>query len=114
MINLNHNLDGNDLLNDAYAIICTDNPNARELDGGAWVPSRTLDDYDLETAAAEAATDAGDTTRALLEMCIEYLGDDPIWQELEEAAGRALLAFAEEMDYEASNYLGDEDEDGEE
>lgn len=109
MTNYNRNLDGNDLLNEAYAIICTGNPDARELDGGAWVPSEALDDYDLETAAAEAATDAGDTTRALLEMCIEYLGEDPIWQELEEAAGRALRAFAEEMDQEARHYLEDED-----
>ena len=110
MINTNTNLDGNSLLNDAYAIAVTDSPNARDI-CGLWVPSEALDDYDLETAASEAATDSGDTTRALLEMCIEVLGDDPIWQELEEAAGRALRRFAEDMDEEARHYLGDEEED---
>ena len=47
-------------------------------------------------------------------MVLEYLGcdDDPFWQELEEAAGRALRKFAEEMDREAESYLEDEaDED---
>lgn len=108
---MNTNLDGTDLLNDAYAIVCTDNPDARDLDGGAWVPSEALTDYDLETAASEAACDAGDTTRGLFEMVYEYLGgdEDPIWQELEEAAGRALRKFAEEMDEEARHYLEDEE-----
>ena len=106
----NSNLDGYALLSDAYAIACTDNPDARDI-CGAWVPSDALTDYDLETAASEAATDAGDTTRALLEMCIEYLDDDPIWQELEEAAGRALRKYAEEMDREAESYLEEEAED---
>lgn len=96
----NNRLDGYDLLNDAYAIACADNPDARDI-GGDWVPSEALSDYDLETAAGEAAADAGENTRALLEMCIEMLDDDPIWQELEEAAGRALRRYAEEMDREA-------------
>lgn len=104
------NLDGYDLLNDAYANAVTGNPDAIDIPyGGAWVPSDALDDYDLETAASEAATDTGDTTRALLEMCIGYLDDDPIWQELEEAAGRALRKFAEEMDRESERSL---EEDG--
>ena len=109
---MNTNLDGNDLLNDAYAIVCTDNPDARDLDGGAWVPSEALTDYDLETAASEAACDAGDNNHALFEMVLEYLGndDDPFWQELEEAAGRALRKFAEEMDEEARHYLEDEED----
>lgn len=114
MYNTNTHLDGNDLLNDAYAIACTDNPEARDI-CGAWVPSDSLTDYDLENAASEAATDSGSngggTARALLEMCLEVLDDDPIWQELEEAAGRALRRFAEDMDEEARHYLGDEEED---
>ena len=111
MINTNTHLDGNSLLNDAYAILCTDNPNARDI-CGLWVPSDALDDYDLETAASEAACDAGDTSRALFEMVFEALGNDgdPFWQELEEAAGRALRRFAEDMDEEARHYLGDEEE----
>lgn len=106
----NTNLDGYDLLNDAYAIACTNSPDAREIEGqGSWVPSDALSDYDLQEAANEAAMDSADNTRALLEMCIEYLEDDPIWQELEEAAGRALRRFAEEMDEEARHYLEDEE-----
>lgn len=112
MINTNTHLDGDSLLNDAYAIAVTDNPNARDI-CGLWVPSEALDDYDLETAASEAACDAGDTSRALFEMVFEALGndEDPFWQELEEAAGRALRKWAEEMDKEARYYLGDEEED---
>ncbi len=103
-------LDGYALLDDAYATLCTDNPDAREIDGyGDWIPSDAVSDYDLENAASKAACDAGDTTRGLLEMCLEYLGDDPIWQELEEAAGRALRRYCEEMDREAENALEEED-----
>lgn len=107
------NLDGNSLLNDAYAIAIDGNPEAREFEyAGAWAPSGSLTDYDLETAASEAACDAGDNNHALFEMVLEYLGgdEDPFWQELEEAAGRALRKFAEEMDEEARHYLEDEDE----
>lgn len=111
MFNPNTNFDGNSLLNDAYAIACDGNPDAREIEyQGNWVPSEGLTDYDLETAASEAATNSGDTTRALLEMCLEVLDDDPIWQELEEAAGRALRKIAEEMDEEARHYLEEEEE----
>ena len=108
MFNTNNRLDGYALLNDAYAIAVTDNPDARDI-GGAWVPSDLLTDYDLENAASEAATDSGEhTSYALLAMCLEVLDDDPIWQELEEAAGRALRAYAEEMDEEARQCLEEE------
>lgn len=110
---MQNRLDGYDLLNDAYAQAITGNPAARDIPyGGAWAPSDALDDDDLEQAALDAAMATGDLTRSLLEMCLEYLEDDPIWQELEEAAGRALRAFAEEMDREAETDLEEADGDG--
>ena len=111
------NLDGYQLLIDAYAAAVTDNPNVQDI-AGAWVPSHLLEDDDLKVAAAEAAAAEGESTRGLLEMCLEFLEDDPIWQQLEEAAGRALRAFAEEMDREADQIeryrQADDDEDEEE
>lgn len=105
------NLDGYDLLNDAYAIACTDNPAAREIPyQGAWVPANEITDYDAADAVTRAAYDAGEATRGLLEMCIEYLEDDPIWDQLEQAAARALLRFAEEMDEEAARALEEDSE----
>ena len=105
------NLDGYDLLNDAYAIACTDNPAAREIPyQGAWVPANEITDYEAADAVTRAACDAGEATRGLLEMCLEYLEDDPIWEQLEEAAARALRRFAEEMDEEAARALEEEGE----
>lgn len=104
------NFDASTILNDAYAAICTESDAAREIPGyGAWVPSNEINEYDAADAVTRAACDAGDTTRGLLEICLEYLGDDPIWQELEEAATRAFMKFAEELDLEAARIL-EEDE----
>lgn len=105
------NLDGNTILNDALACAYTGHPDAREAGNEIWVPADALTDYDLETAIDEATMATGDHNHALFEILLAgYSEGDPIWQEIEEAAARALRTFAEEIDEEYSQYFEDENE----
>lgn len=92
-------LDGWSLLNDAYAVFVTN----RGAENG-WVPSNELDEYEATEATATTARDLGGTeyTHALIEMIFDGgLENDPVFEEIEKAAARALMAFAREMDEEA-------------
>ena len=94
-------IEGWDILNDAYAQIITDHNS----DSG-WVPSDTVSGWEYQEAAgrtaAEQTVGGNEVTHALLAMILEAAPeDDPIFEQIEEAAGRALQAFAEEMDHEA-------------